>query len=155
MRSVDRDAVERELRVPLPADHKELCGAFGGGTFCESASFLGNMEGPMFHLLVRWRASLSISRDGEPYPAYTPGGHGFVTWASSEWADQYCRLLAAQRPGEYCILARGDAGEWSRHEMSTSEFLYRVLADKEFKPFGITEYNLDPTFQPGCSVHGS
>ena len=151
--SVDWDAVERELQIPLPADYKELCEAFDGGTFCDSVSFLGNLEGPMFNLLVRWQASISVNRDSEPYPAYTPGGNGFITWASTEWADQYCWLFDAERPDEYCILARGDSDEWCRYEMSTSEFLYRVLAEKEFKPFGIAEYNLDPTFQPGRSVH--
>ncbi|WP_142168726.1 SMI1/KNR4 family protein [Streptomyces sp. SLBN-134] len=151
--SVDWDAVERELQIPLPTDYKELCEAFGGGTFCDSVYFLGNIDGPMFNLLVRWQASISVGRDSEPHPAYTPGGNGFMTWASTEWADQYCWLLDAERPDEYCILARGDSDEWCRYEMSTSEFLYRVLADKKFKPFGIAEYNLDPTFQPGRSVH--
>ncbi|WP_433445858.1 hypothetical protein ACQPXS_00280 [Streptomyces sp. CA-142005] len=33
--------------------------------------------------------------------------------------------------------------------MSTSEFLYRVLADADFRPFGIAQYDLGTTFQPG------
>ncbi|MFD8217598.1 hypothetical protein ACFV2U_28760 [Streptomyces sp. NPDC059697] len=33
--------------------------------------------------------------------------------------------------------------------MSTSEFLYRVLADADFQPFGIAQYDLDTTFKPG------
>ncbi|WP_208026515.1 hypothetical protein [Streptomyces sp. Tu 3180] len=57
--------------------------------------------------------------------------------------------------GSYSLEQGNDAGEWCRYEMSTSEFLYRVPADKEFKPFGVAEYGLDPTFQPGRSVHGS
>lgn len=33
--------------------------------------------------------------------------------------------------------------------MSTSEFLYRVLADADFAPFGIVRRALDPTFERG------
>ncbi|MEV5931610.1 hypothetical protein AB0L56_02280 [Streptomyces sp. NPDC052079] len=83
------------------------------------------------------------------FTGWEPSAH-HVAWDAVER-----ELLEAQRPGEYCILVRGDVGEWCRYEMSTSEFLYRVLADKEFKPFGIADYDLDPTFQPGRSVHGS
>jgi hypothetical protein len=147
--SVDWEAVEEEMQVPLPADFKDLCEAFGGGTFCDSVSFLGNMGGSYFNFLIRWRASLSVNAGGGQYPDYMPGGKGYVTWASTEWADEYCWLVDAQRPGEYSILARGDAGEWCEYDMSTSEFLYRVLADKDFHPFGIAQYGLDPTFQPG------
>lgn len=147
--SIDWEAVEGELQVPLPTDFKELCEAFGGGKFCDSVSFLGNTEGSYFNFLMRWRVTLSTGGSGGQYPAYAPGGEGYVTWASTEWADQYCWLVDAQRPDEYSILARGDVSEWCKYEMSTSEFLYRVLADKDFKPFGIAEYGLDPTFQPG------
>jgi hypothetical protein len=33
--------------------------------------------------------------------------------------------------------------------MSTSEFLYRILADADFQPFGIAQYDLGTTFKPG------
>ncbi|MFE7246171.1 hypothetical protein [Streptomyces sp. NPDC057580] len=33
--------------------------------------------------------------------------------------------------------------------MSTSEFLYRILADADFQPFGIAQYDLGATFKPG------
>ncbi|MER6333469.1 hypothetical protein [Streptomyces sp. NPDC001034] len=33
--------------------------------------------------------------------------------------------------------------------MSTSEFLCRVLADADFRPFGIAQYDLGTTFKPG------
>ena len=42
-----------------------------------------------------------------------------------------------------------DGGAWHRYDMSTSEFLYRILADADFQPFGIARYALDPTFGPG------
>ncbi|MFE7109277.1 hypothetical protein ACFU98_00865 [Streptomyces sp. NPDC057575] len=41
--------------------------------------------------------------------------------------------------------------------MSTSEFLYRVLADADFRPFGIAQYELGARFElpPGGSLGAS
>ncbi|MFF9341118.1 MULTISPECIES: SMI1/KNR4 family protein [unclassified Streptomyces] len=154
--SVDWAAVEEELRVPLPADFKQLCEVLGGGTFCDSVSFLGRAEGSHFNFLLRWRAPLSLRlpADSGQYQEYTPGGKGYITWASTEWGTEYCWLVDAQQPGACPVLARGEAGEWCEYDMSTSEFLYRVLADKDFRPFGIARYDLDPTFRPGPGAHG-
>ncbi|MFI5566157.1 SMI1/KNR4 family protein [Streptomyces sp. NPDC051740] len=155
--SVDWAAVEEELRVPLPADYKELFEAFGGGTFSDSVSFLARDGGVAFDFLTLWRLSLSDEQEGkygdvsavDPYPIYAPGGRGLIEWGATEWADQYCWLIDAQRPGECPVLARADGGEWRRYDMSTSEFLYRVLADTDFRPFGIAQYELGTTFEPG------
>ncbi|WP_326794124.1 hypothetical protein OG946_00320 [Streptomyces sp. NBC_01808] len=69
---------------------------------------------------------------------------------STEWADEYFWLIDAERPGDYPILARSnDDGAWKRHDMSTSEFLYRLLADADFQPFGIAQYDLGTTFEHG------
>ncbi|MEU0684358.1 MULTISPECIES: SMI1/KNR4 family protein [Streptomyces] len=155
--SVDWAAVEEELGVPLPADYKELAEAFGGGVFSESVSFMGCGTSVSFDLPAQWRASLSAARDGMygsvsaagPYDAYTPGGKGVVTWGSSEWADQYCWLIDAERPGLCPVLARShDPGPWYRYDLSTAEFLHRVLADADFRPFGIAHYGLGATFVP-------
>ncbi|MFG2334776.1 SMI1/KNR4 family protein [Streptomyces sp. NPDC048604] len=153
--SVDWTAMEEELQCPLPADYKELFEAFGGGVFSESVYFLARDEGISFDFLAQWRAELSTDRDSslgsvsamDPYAVYAPGGKGLVTWASTEWGDQYCWLLDAERPGEHPVLARVEDNEWRRYDMSTSEFLYRVLTDADFKPFGIARYNLDKTFR--------
>ncbi|MBZ9643952.1 SMI1/KNR4 family protein [Streptomyces sp. PSKA30] len=155
--SVNWAAIEGELGVPLPADYKELYEAFGGGVFSDSVYFLGRDEGIAFDFLTQWRVDLSVDQDGrygdvsavDPYSVYAPGGKGLVTWASTEWADEYCWLIDAQWPGEYPILARAEDNEWHRHDMSTSEFLYRVLADADFQPFGIAQYDLGTTFKPG------
>ncbi|MFD4259276.1 SMI1/KNR4 family protein [Streptomyces sp. NPDC058534] len=150
--SVGWESIESELQLPLPADYKELVEAFGGGTFCESVFFLAQSDSPAFDFVTQWRASLSASEADDPHPAYSPGRNGVIEWGATEWADQYCWLVDAQHPGKYPILARGDAGEWRKFEMSTSEFLYRVLTDSDFKPFGIVQYALEPEFQPGRSV---
>ncbi|WP_051798114.1 SMI1/KNR4 family protein [Streptomyces sp. NRRL S-337] len=154
--SVDWAAIERELGVPLPADYKELYEAFGGGVFSDSVYFLGRDEGFSFDFLAQWRVSVdqaSKLKDGsavDPYAVYAPGGKGLVEWGSTEWADEYCWFIDAERPGDYPVLARAhDVGGWHRYDMSTSEFLYRVLANAEFQPFGIAQYNLGTTFEPG------
>ncbi|CAL9416948.1 SMI1/KNR4 family protein [Streptomyces sp. enrichment culture] len=156
--SADWAAIEGELGVPLPTDYKKLYEAFGGGVFSESVYFLGCDEAVSFDLLTQWRASLSVDRDSAlgsvravgPYGVYAPGGKGLVTWGSTEWADEYCWLIDAKRPGEHPVLARShDGGPWHRYDMSTSEFLYRVLADTAFQPFGIARYDLGATFEPG------
>ena len=51
--SVDWAAVEEELGVPLPADHKELVAAFGGGVFSDdTVSFLGRSTNVSFDLIT-------------------------------------------------------------------------------------------------------
>ncbi|MER8070704.1 SMI1/KNR4 family protein [Streptomyces sp. NPDC094034] len=155
--SVDWAAMEEELRFPLPTDYKELFEAFGGGVFSDSVFFLARDEGLAFDFLTQWRADLSVDQDRgadevsavDPHSVYAPGGKGLVTWASTEWGDEYCWLIDAQRPGEYPILARVEDNEWRRYDMSTSEFLYRVLADPDFQPFGIARFDLGTTFKPG------
>ena len=53
---------------------------------------------------------------------------------------------------ELVLLPRAhDVGGWHRFAMSTSEFLYRILADADFQPFGIAQYDLDTTFKPGSA----
>ncbi|MEV0777342.1 SMI1/KNR4 family protein [Streptomyces sp. NPDC050433] len=154
---VDWEAIEGELQIPLPADYRELFEAFGGGVFSDSVYFLGYDEGLAFDFLTQWRVALSVDRDSgagdvsavEPYSIYAPGGKGLVPWGSTEWGDEYFWLIDAGRPGEYPIFARAEDGEWHRYDMSTSEFLYRVLSDADFQPFGIARYALGTTFEPG------
>ncbi|MEV2254524.1 SMI1/KNR4 family protein [Streptomyces sp. NPDC050147] len=156
--SVDWAAIEGELGVPLPADYKELYEAFGGGVFSDSVYFLGRDEGASFDFLTQWRVSLSVDQDSklgdvsavDPYAIYAPGGKGLVEWGSTEWADEYFWLIDAERPGHYPVLARSHDGRArDRYDMSTSEFLYRVLADADFQPFSVAPYDLGTTFAPG------
>ncbi|OEJ93223.1 hypothetical protein J116_000695 [Streptomyces thermolilacinus SPC6] len=60
-----------------------------------------------------------------------------------------------QPPRQHPALARaGDGGARHRYDMSTSEFLYRILADADFRPFGIARYDLGTTFEPGSGGDG-
>lgn len=38
----------------------------------------------------------------------------------------------------------------ARYDMPISEFLYRVLPDSDFHPFGVARYAFKPTFDPAC-----
>ncbi|MFE1437331.1 SMI1/KNR4 family protein [Streptomyces sp. NPDC058739] len=153
----DWAAIEGELSVPLPEDYKKLYEAFGGGVFSDSLHFLARGEGDSFDLMTQWRAWLSADQDSkygtvsavDPHAIYPPGGKGLVPWGTTEWADGYFWLVDAEHPGEYPVLARSDDGDtWHRYDMSTSEFLYRILADTDFEPFGIARYDLGTTFEP-------
>ncbi|TQJ57750.1 hypothetical protein [Streptomyces sp. SLBN-115] len=114
-------------------------------------------EGRAFDFLSQWRVWLSVDQDSElgsvsavdPYAVYSPGAKGLGPWGSTERADGYFWLIDAERPGDHPVLARPEDGEWCRYDMSTSEFLYRVLADADFQPFGIAQYDLGTTFKPG------
>jgi cell wall assembly regulator SMI1 len=155
--SSDPDAVEREMGIPLPDDYKELWRAFGGGAFGGSVYFLAQDDGQVFDLLTQWRAALAADRSPElgdvsavaPHTVYSPGGKGLVPWGSTEWGDEYFWSVDAATPADYAILARvGDSDRWHRFAFSTAEFLYRVVADPEFRPFGVARYGLAPRFEP-------
>ncbi|MEU3956066.1 SMI1/KNR4 family protein [Streptomyces achromogenes] len=154
--AVDWTEFEGELGVALPADYKELCEAFGGGVFSDCVYFLGRVEDRAFDLPAQWRVFLSVDRDStygdvsavDPYAIYAPGGKGLVPWGSTEWADAYYWLVDAERPGDWPVLARAEDGAWHRYDMSTSEFLHRVLADAGFSPFGVARHDLGTTFDP-------
>ncbi|MFE9698249.1 SMI1/KNR4 family protein [Streptomyces sp. NPDC006270] len=156
--SVDWAAIEAELGVPLPEDYKQLYETFGGGVLSDSVYFLGRDEAVVFAFLAQWRVALSVDRDSsfagtsavDPYAIYAPGGKELVGWGSTAWADEYFWLVDAERSDDHPILARShDGGAWDRYDMSTSEFLYRVLTDADFLPFGIARYNLGTLFEAG------
>ncbi|MFD0066107.1 hypothetical protein [Streptomyces sp. NPDC056690] len=155
-------AADRWSPAEEPDDQpsKELCEAFGGGVFSDSAHFPGCDEGLAFDLPTQWRAALATDGDGrfgsvsavEPYAICAPGGKGLAPRGSTEWADEYCRLIDAERPGHYPVLARADDGAGHQHAMSTSEFLHRVLTDVDFQPIGVARNTLNPTFEPGSAT---
>ncbi|MFF1813679.1 SMI1/KNR4 family protein, partial [Streptomyces sp. NPDC058251] len=158
---VDWEATEREIGAPLPPDYKELYEAFGGGLFSDTVTFLAYDEGQVFDLVTQWRAALAADRDPDlgnvsavtPYKIYEPGGEGLVSWGSTEWGDQYFWLMDSAESGKWPILARsGDIDQWHTCDMSTSEFLYRVLTDTDFRPFGNAQHALGATFEPGYTL---
>jgi hypothetical protein len=158
---VDREVTETEIGAPLPPDYRELCEAFGSGLFCDTVTFLACDEGQVFDLVTQWRAALAAERDPQlgdvsavtPYKIYEPDGEGLMSWGSTEWGDEYFWLIDSTESGKWPILARGgDMDQWHSFDMSTSEFLYRVLTDTAFRPFGIAQHALGATFEPGYTL---
>lgn len=158
---VDWEAIEREIGAPLPPDCKELSEAFGGDLFSDTVTFLACDENQAFDLVTRWRSALAADRDPRlgdvsavtPYKIYEPGGEGLISWGSTEWGDEYFWLINSAESGKWPILARaGDIDQWHTFDMSTSEFLYRVLTDTDFRPFGIAQHALGATFEPGYAL---
>jgi hypothetical protein len=158
---VDWEAIEREIGAPLPQDYKELAEAFSGGLFSDTVVFLACDEGQAFDLVTQWRAALAADRDQQlgdvsavtPYKIYEPGGEGLISWGSTEWGDEYFWLIDSTKSGKWPILARGgDIDQWHTFDMPTSEFLYRVLTDTDFRPLGIAHYALAATFEPGDTL---
>lgn len=73
--------------------------------------------------------------------------------AVQDMVKQFDELIDAERLGDYPVLARShDGGPWHQCDMSTSEFLYHVLADADFRPFGIAQFGLGATFQHGSGA---
>jgi cell wall assembly regulator SMI1 len=157
---VDWNAIEENLGFSLPEDYKELYEAFGGGVFGGEVSFLACDEGQVFDLLTQWRAALAVDQNTElgdvsavaPHKIYAPGSEGLVPWGSTEWGDEYFWSVDSSKPAACSIVARvGDSDRWHTFDISTSEFLYRVLTDAEFRPFGVAQHGLPPTFEPGSA----
>lgn len=61
----------------------------------------------------------------------------------------YCWLAdTSKRPEEWPIVARTDPlEEWHQFDMTTSEFIYRVLTDRDFRPFSIARKVERPFFE--------
>jgi hypothetical protein len=145
---------EREFGTPLPADFKEICEVFGRGSFCGYLELLlpVNATDP-YSLVGRWNAlksrgdSPSVRSFFEPYRVFEDSG--LIFWGVSVTEASYCWLAdASKRPEEWPVVARTDPlEEWHRFDMTTSEFIYRVLTDREFRPFSIARKVERPFFQ--------
>jgi hypothetical protein len=153
----DWRSVESDLGTALPGDYKELCDRFGPGYF---SRYIRVVPGLGRESVLYWRQVhkelFEESPVGEeltfsPYKAYgVDGKNGLLTWGTSETEGFFFWLAdAAVDPDEWPILARYDMSldqEWDRYEMSVSEFVYRVIADPEFKFYGVARLVWPPTF---------
>lgn len=93
-----------------------------------------------------WKNSLDGGPENGPDPAfkphrfYRPGRRGLIPWAFGELKCSYFWVASAEedpanRP-------------WQEVSMSTSEFVHRILADREFEPFSIARLMPEPDFYP-------
>ncbi|MEO3748014.1 hypothetical protein [Plantactinospora sp. B5E13] len=144
------EQVETELGVALPADFKELTRRFVPGSFSGYLSLMrltdGHDERPLLRTWARDR-----QREGEnaifaemfaPYGVYAPDkGSGLIQWGSDVTEGEYFWLAGSSVDSDrWPVVARKEGGEpWHRFDMSTTEFVYRMLADPEFKPFTVAD----------------
>ncbi|MEU4693481.1 hypothetical protein [Actinoplanes sp. NPDC023714] len=141
---------EAELGLVLPADFKELDRRFGAGALSGVISLLrpSAVDGET-RLISMWATQRQVEGSGEigarmyaPYGVYEPGGGrpGLLEWGYDLGEGEYYWLVDRAVPAErWPVLARRDDGGWHRYDMQASEFLYRVLADPGFEPFGIAD----------------
>jgi hypothetical protein len=152
-REVDWADIERELGTPLPDDFKEICEVFGHGAFSGFLELLPVDSAKPHSLPGRWN-SLKDQWDNpqvqalfDPYPVFK--GSGLIPWGQSMTEASYYWLADTSKdPEEWPVVARTSPLEdWHRFDgVSTSEFIHRVLTDREFRPFSIARKVERPFF---------
>lgn len=148
-------SIEEEFGTALPADYKKLAETFGTGEFSEFMRILSVDATGQFDLAHTRHVYLGVSPEEgtdpvlKPYQVYRPGRRGLIPWASAEMECEYFWLASAQEdPSIWPIVTRGNPYSWHEVNMSTSEFVYRVLTDPEFEPFSIARLMPEPAFYP-------
>ncbi|OKI58013.1 hypothetical protein A6A27_07190 [Micromonospora sp. CB01531] len=142
------EQVEAELGVALPTDFKELSRRFVPGSFSGYLSLLRPTdEHDEQPLLSMWSGSRQSAAMNEfvaqmyaPYGIYgTETGQGLIQWGSDMTeGDQFWLADRSVDPDRWPVISRKESGEpWHRFDMPTAEFIYRMIADPEFKPFTI------------------
>jgi len=149
--------LESELGTTLPEDYKELCAGFEPGCFSAFVSPLRGGDDELYDLRSTWRLQSSMfERDPSaaarlfaPYEVYGVNGRrGLIQWGSAETAEcQYFWLAdAAVDSAEWPVVGRWEQGaDWHSYPISASEFVYRVIADSDFKPLGVAD-QMGPPF---------
>ncbi|MFJ8661994.1 SMI1/KNR4 family protein [Streptomyces sp. NPDC093795] len=145
---------EEALGVELPGDFKELCATFGRGEFSGYVSMLASAGSDSSGVAGNLRRLHSIfdrrptaRRLYEPYGVYPEGR--LIQWADTADEAEFHWLVQSDNPESWKIVARRATDEpWHELEMSTSEFLSRVLTDEEFAPFGIARHVPEASFEP-------
>ncbi|MFE5734907.1 SMI1/KNR4 family protein [Streptomyces sp. NPDC056528] len=147
-------AAEEALGVELPQDFKELCAAFGRGDFSGYVNMLASAGGESSGVVGNLRRLHSVfgrrptaRRLYEPYGVHPEGR--LIQWADTADGAEFYWLVQPDRTESWKVVARRATDEpWHELEMSTSEFLYRVLKDEEFAPFGIARKVPEASFEP-------
>jgi hypothetical protein len=150
------EEVEADLGAALPADFKELCRRFVPGTFMAHLDLLRPTTDYNSTSLLEWWNSIRhwvSEHDGSaaglyaPYELYEPDtGSGLIEWGHDSAGGGYYWLAdRSVEPGRWPVLARHDPPHpWHRFDMSTTEFVYRMLADPELESFSM----VTPTWRP-------
>lgn len=146
---------EERLGLALPEDYKRLAETFGKGLFSDFLQILSVAPGGAFDLSTTWQSlSVDAPAEGEdplyaPYRIYQPGQIGLIPWGFSQTEGEYFWLENGKAADEWPIVTRGRGyQEWRQVDMSTPEFIYRVVADPQFEPFSIAALVPEPFFAP-------
>lgn len=153
------DAVEDAFGTLLPEDYKEICALFPLGSFSGYLDVLRPFGGTSANrLLDTWKYHQQLHaqypltpRVYEPYGLYgVSEKSGLILWGRDMTeGDYYWFADPSVDPAEWPVVAKEDPAEgWHRFDMSTAEFLYRLLADAEFEPFTVLEQMGEPFFLP-------
>ncbi|MGD3110489.1 hypothetical protein [Streptomyces sp. YGL11-2] len=145
---IDWGPVEDSFGTSLPADYKEICALFAPGSFSAYLEVLRPVGGTSSsRVLDTWKRHLQlcvqyplVPRTYEPHGLYGRSEKsGLILWARDQTEGDYYWLAdRSVDPAKWPVIAKRDpAGEWYRFDMSTSELIYRVLADREFTPFTV------------------
>jgi hypothetical protein len=155
---LDWPTVERELGVNLPSDYKQVCEAFGPGEFSDYLDILC-ANTPGLNLLHHWHGAIEAAADrdpiDQPHPYYAPyqifernRPGGLIPWAITQTECEFYWLADSGNPDAWPIIARYVDSDWNRFDMSTSEFIVRILTDIEFRPYSVAGIFPEPYFDP-------
>jgi hypothetical protein len=78
---------------------------------------------------------------------------GLIPWGFGQNECEYHWLANGKRADEWLIVTRGRGYRaWRQLDMSTPEFICRVVADPEFEPFSIAALVPEPFFTPAPGI---
>ncbi|THA69390.1 hypothetical protein E6R60_30860 [Streptomyces sp. A0642] len=156
----DWSDTEEFLGTPLPDDFKELRRRFAPwGAFSDHLLILKATDGSETVRNNHAKLLKSVTADPEILDMFKPfgllgangngPGTGLVQWGFSLIEEEYYWLAdTARDPATWPVIARVDPLEpFQRFDTSASEFVYRVLTETEFEPFGVAEAIPSPYFR--------
>jgi hypothetical protein len=140
--AVDWATAEARLGTALPADYKRLVELFGPGVF-DGYLDIRLPDGSRSDIvryaewLAQW-ADVHGNRLWEPYRLH-PAPDGLLQWADTEQADSFYWLTEDSDPHRWPVVAIEDDCTTYRFDISTAEFIYRLLTDPQ-QPFSTARY---------------
>lgn len=134
----DWDAVEKELRTPLPADYKKLIATYGTGLIsdCDLGVMNPFSRVPALNLIRRVRSAeepYQALHDGYPedfpYPLWPRPG-GIILWGNDGDGNDYF-WLPAQEMQDWSIAAshHGTGKMYTWRQMTLTDFLVLLFTD--------------------------
>ncbi|MFK3730248.1 SMI1/KNR4 family protein [Streptomyces sp. NPDC088090] len=142
---VDWADAEARLGTALPADYKQLAEVFGEGAFDDhlrlyvpgSDAHGSDLVGNALRS-AEW-ARTRGARLWEPYGVY-PAPGGLLQWGDTEQADTFHWLTEGDDPDRWPVLACSDDHDsWTRFDGTVTEFLHRVLTDRQH-PYSLARH---------------